>query len=202
MGDVNYIGSITLGKIQSWDDKKSATITPISFPGKDAGTTEAIDTLGIIAYVNFSGKWTGKFTAIQGYIAAIKGVADGNQLSSQSLKSPFVNSRDSSDALRFGTISSNTSTSSNKLIDSAAAFSTRGTQVGDIVKNLSTGSTANVTAVDSETQLSIDSNIFSVSNVGYACTATISVKVLSIDVRWELPGLSYCTYQISVVQSI
>jgi len=89
MGDVNYIGNTSLGKIKTWEDKKAASMTPISFPGKDAGKTEAIDTLGVIAYINFTGKWTGTFDTIQGYIHNIKSIADGQQTSAQSLRSPF-----------------------------------------------------------------------------------------------------------------
>lgn len=200
MGDINYLGSIPLGKMQKWSDKKASSITPISFPGKDAGKTEGIDTLGVIAYFNFSGRWTGKFSVIQGYISSIKSVADGQQTSSQKIKSPFVNSRDSSDNIRFGTIGSNTSSASNKLIDSGANFTGQGVQVGDIVKNLITGNTANVTAIDSSTQLSLDSNIFGSGSLPYAVTATINCKVLSIDIDWELPGLSYCDYKISIMQ--
>lgn len=201
MGDINFIGSTSLGKIQSWEDKKAATITPISFPGKDAGKTEGIDTLGVIAYINFSGRWTGSFKTIQGYIHNIKSIADGQQTSAQALKSPFVNSVDDSDNRRQGQLGVNTSTSANKLVDSAALFSTIGIQNGDIVKNLTTGNTANVTNV-TETELTLDSDIFTTTGTSYAVTATINCKLLSIDVRWELPGLSYCNYQISVVQVI
>ncbi len=200
MADINFLGAITLGKINSWEDKKAASITPVSFPGQDAGKTEGVDALGIIAYTNFQGKWTGKFATIQGYIAAIKGIADGKQTSSQALKSPFVNSRDENSVLRFGSISTNTTTTSNKLTDSNALFVSRGTQVGDIVKNLNTGATATVTVVDSETQLTLDADIFSTTGESYAVTATINCKVLSINVKWEPPGLSICNYTMSVMQ--
>ena len=33
----------------------------------------------------------------------------------------------------------------------------------------------------------------------YAVTANINVKVLDFRVRWELPGLSYCDYSMSVL---
>ena len=201
MADVNYIGNTTLGKIQRWDDKKAASITPISFPGKDAGKTEGIDTLGVIAYINFSGRWTGSFKTIQGYIHNIKSIADGQQTSAQVLRSPFVNSKDDTDTRRQGQLGTNTSTSSNKLVDSAGLFSTIGVQVGDIVKNLATGDTANVTVVGA-TELTLSSDIFTASNTSYAVTATINCKVLSIDVAWSLPGLSFCDYQISVMQVV
>lgn len=49
----------------------------------------------------------------------------------------------------------------NKLIDSLALFQTNGVQIGDQVVNLATMATANVTSVDSETQLTLDADIFS-----------------------------------------
>lgn len=51
-----------------------------------------------------------------------------------------------------------TSTTSNKLVDSAASFETN-VSVGDIVFNTTDSTSANVTAVDSDTQLSLDSDI-------------------------------------------
>jgi len=200
MGDINFIGTTTLGKIQSWDDKKAASITPISFPGKDAGKTEGIDTLGVIAYINFTGRWTGAFKTIQSNIFSLKSIADGQQTSSQTLKSPFVNSVDSDGTRRQGQIAYNTSASASKLVDTSALFSTIGIQIGDIVKNLTTGTTANVTAIDSETALSLDADVFPASSTAYAVTANINCKILSINPRWELPGLTYCNYTISIIQ--
>ena len=52
-----------------------------------------------------------------------------------------------------------TSTSANKLVDSSANFYADAS-VGDCVYNLTDGGFANVTAIDSGTQISIDSNIF------------------------------------------
>jgi hypothetical protein len=60
-----------------------------------------------------------------------------------------------------------------------------------------------VTIVDNDTTLSISSDIFPIAGgtgVSYAVTATINVKVLSIETNWETPGLSYCDYKISVMQ--
>ena len=45
MGDVNFIGGTTLGKIQKWSDTKAAVMTPIPFPGKDADKTEVVATV-------------------------------------------------------------------------------------------------------------------------------------------------------------
>jgi hypothetical protein len=198
MADINFIGNTSLGKIQRWTDKKAASMSPISFPGKDAGNTEAIDTLGVIAYINFSGRWTGSFDAIQGYIHNLKSIADGQQISSQSLKSPFVNSRDDTDTRRQGTMGSPDGLGLNELRDSTATFSTNGIQIGDIAKNLTTGETANITNVTA-TVLTLDDNIFSSAGATYAVTASINVKLLSIDVTWNLPALSICDYQISII---
>ena len=52
-----------------------------------------------------------------------------------------------------------TSTSANKLVDSSANFYADAS-VGDCVYNLTDGGFANVTAIDSTTQITIDSNIF------------------------------------------
>lgn len=200
MADINWLGGTPLGKVQDWGDKKAATITPISFPGQDSGMTEAIDTLGIIAYTDISGRFTGKFRDIQSYIYQLKNIADGFQISSQTFYSPFVNSVSSTGSPRIGIISTNTSFGLNKLNDSAVTFQTNGIQVGDKVKNLTTGAIANVTFINSQTQLTLSANIFPLANTPYACTANINVKVLSFDTRWELPGLSYCDYTLSLIQ--
>lgn len=57
--------------------------------------------------------------------------------------------------------SSATSTSANKLVDTAGAFVVNAVAVGDIIKNTTTGKFALVTAVDSATQLSVGADIFS-----------------------------------------
>ncbi len=209
MADINYLGTIALGKINSWDDAKEATISPISFPGLDSGKTEGVDTLGIIAYFNLVGRFTGDFETIQGQIYDIKNIADGKQTSSRALKSPFINSNIYTGTVksrRSGFISVNTSQSANELIDSTANFDTWGIQgtddsavTFDRVKNLTTGAVANVVSVDSATTLTISADIFTASAT-YAVTANINVKVLDFRVRWELPGLSYCDYSLSVMQ--
>ena len=94
----------------------------------------------------------------------------------------------------------NTSTSSNKLIAGGANFTTWGIQVGDKVKNITTGEVANVTNVDSDITLTLDSNIFPTSGVAYAVTATINVKVIDISINWDLPGLNFCDYTLAVMQ--
>lgn len=57
-----------------------------------------------------------------------------------------------------------TSTTSNKLVDTAGSFVTNLVAVGDIIKNTTSGKFALVTAVDSATQLSVSADIFSSTN--------------------------------------
>jgi len=201
MTDINYINTIPLGKINRWGDTKASSIQPISFPGKDASKTEGVDTLGIIAYYNFSGKWTGEYNTLQSYIASIKSILDGAQIAAVSLQSPFVNAEDSG-TNRVGSVGKNTSTSSLKLIDSNATFSIDGVQAGDKVKNLISGEVSTVSSVDSYQQLTLTDNIFTSSDTPYAVTATINVKVLSFAIRWELPGLAIAYYDLSVMQVV
>ena len=65
---------------------------------------------------------------------------------------------------------SNTSTATNKLIDGGALF-TQTAEVGDYVENLNDGSTAKITAIDSDTQLSITADIFTATNKLYEVTS-------------------------------
>ena len=53
-----------------------------------------------------------------------------------------------------------TATTADKLVDSGATFSTGGVKVGDIIYNTTDSTIATVTAVDSETTLSVSANIF------------------------------------------
>lgn len=209
MSDINFLGTIPLGKIYSWEDSKGASITPISFPGLDAGKTEGVDTLGIIAYFDIMGTLTGTFEEIQVIIYDIKNIADGKQTSARGLISPFVNGSTytgSTKVRRTGNIGANTTATASKLIDSAANFSTWGQRedvlgvAQDKVKNLVTGDVAYIDSVDSETQLTLSSDIFPNTGTPYAVTAGINVKVLDIKVRWALPGMSYCNYTLSVMQ--
>ena len=213
MADINYIGTIPLGKIQRWENKKSASITPIPFPGQDSGMVEGIDTLGIIAYINFSGVMTGDFSLVQGYLGALAGIADGKQTSARFIRSPFVNARDTGNNIRRGFLSVSTAKTGTTLQDTTALFVSRGVSAasgikpGDLVKNLVTGNVAEVQSVDSETKLTLKSfgggtaNIFSdAGGESYAVTTSIAIKLLDVNWRWELPGLSYCYYDMAVLQ--
>jgi hypothetical protein len=199
MTDINYLSTIALGKINRWDDSKTSGISPITFPGEDAGLTEGIDTLGIASYTNIEGVITGTFKDIQITLRLIKSIADGNQTSGTPLRSPFVNSRDLNDDIKQGNIGMNVG-SGTTLTDSNAFFQSWGITTSDKVKNLITGEVSAITSVDSENQLTLTSNIFASTNLVYAVTATIVVKVLSFEPRWELPALNYCTYTLSVMQ--
>jgi hypothetical protein len=59
----------------------------------------------------------------------------------------------------------NTSTGASQLIASAGLFVTRGVQVGDVVWNTATNTYATVIAVNSETTLTLNANIFTASSV-------------------------------------
>ena len=74
------------------------------------------------------------------------------------------------DALGFGSIiesGTNTTASPGKLIDATALFQTNGVQVGDAVYNDTESLSSEVIIVDSQTQLTIQDNIFSATGREY-----------------------------------
>ena len=207
MASANWLGTIPLGTIYEWKLPKDAQLDYFSFPGKDSGAAEVYDTLGVLSSITIKGYLMGTFKYIQGLIYDVRNIQDGNQSSYVLLKSPFVNSNfytssGGTKTRRIGTIGTITSTTSNKLIDSTSTFITNGVQIGDVVKNLIANTTAIVVAIDSETQLSIDTDIFTNSNVPYSCTGTIRVKVNRFEPTWTLPGLGICGYELEVIQVI
>ena len=218
--DINRMSLPTfgLGKVQNWEDEKDAGIVPIPFPGEDSEETLGIDTLGIIAYLNLSGRITGDFTDIQDTISIIKSILDGKQTSWQPFYSPFLNytyTDSGTKKNRQGNLGVNTSTNSNQLIDSGATFTTWGVRIahvaqgstleGDYVKNLVTGAIARVSVVTETTLTLIDdagspSDIFPNSSTPYAVTVHMATKLLSFKPRWVLPGLGYLEYDLSLMQ--
>ena len=220
MTDINILDTIEIGKINSYESKKASSITPISFPGQSEALTEGVDTLGIISYINISGRLTGDWETMQGTIHQIQNLLDGAQTLSFFFYSPFISSTRIDTTIvptrRTGHLGTNTTASANKLIDSTANYVTWGIQDGttvdvdnitmraDYVKNLTTGVRARITNVDAGgQQLTLDADIFPVAGgtgVSYAVTANINVKVLSFDVRWELPGMTYVNYTLSLIQ--
>lgn len=60
-----------------------------------------------------------------------------------------------------------TGTTANKLTVSGATFITKGVNVGDVVYNTTDGTAATVTAVDSETVLSLSANIIAVASKAF-----------------------------------
>ena len=70
------------------------------------------------------------------------------------------------DPSRVATSGTNTSATTNKLVDSGASFSTT-VEAGYIVENSTDGSYAIVEAVDSDTQLSLSANIFAAGSKDY-----------------------------------
>ncbi len=78
----------------------------------------------------------------------------------------------------------NTSVFASKLINSAATFQTSGVKKGDIAKNTTANTEAKVVSVDSETQLTLDTDIFTATGQNYeAKSLTIQVKEYIDDVR-------------------
>lgn len=65
------------------------------------------------------------------------------------------------------TSGTNTSTASSKLIASGATFQTNGIQIGDIVYNITDSTAAKVVSIDSQTQLTLNANIFTGSSKTY-----------------------------------
>jgi len=211
--DINYIGPddgvtrflIPLGKINQYHDSKDSNLFVLPFPGEDAGKTEAVDSLGIVNYINIEGTLTGNFHDIQTIISQLKILADGFQMTGYAFMSPFITASvftgGASNVVR-GNIGFCTSSTPSKLIDSNAQFLTWNTRIGDKVKNMQTGSVANVTSIDTENQISLDADLGFVTGVQYGLTATMWVKVLSISPRWELPGLGFCNYTLNLVQVV
>ena len=120
-----------------------------------------------------------------------------------------------------------TTTTSDKLVDSGQNFSTT-VSVGDVVKNTTDTTYASVTAVDSDTTLSLSADIMA-SGEGYEVgglpnkvaaiesivdgdqsssvpfvsdeTGTYQVKVASISTNWTAAGVSQrCEYRIMLIQ--
>ena len=65
----------------------------------------------------------------------------------------------------------NTSTTAFKLINSAALYLTKNVKTGDIVHNDTAGTAATVVSVDSETQLTLNADIFTSTAQAYAVYA-------------------------------
>lgn len=67
-----------------------------------------------------------------------------------------------------------TSTGALKLIDTAATFVTSEAQKGDRVRNTSAGTEAKIVSVDSETQLTLDTDIFTGTGEAYGVSSLIT----------------------------
>ena len=74
----------------------------------------------------------------------------------------------------------NTSVTANKLVDSGATFETENIEVGDRVENTTDSTTALVTAIDSETTLSLDTDIFTAGSKDYTVGAQIFANVYGV----------------------
>lgn len=85
---------------------------------------------------------------------------------------------------------SSTAVTANKLVDSAVNFGTPGApivRIGDVVKNATLGTQATVTAIDSATQLSLSTNIFTAIGQAY------SIKSLTIQVKEHIDAVKPVT---------
>jgi hypothetical protein len=69
---------------------------------------------------------------------------------------------------------SNTTATAFKLINSAALYVTKNVKTGDVVHNDTAGTAATVVSVDSETQLTLNANIFTSTGQVYAVYAMSS----------------------------
>ena len=65
----------------------------------------------------------------------------------------------------------NTTATAFKLIDSAATFVTQNVKTGDVVHNDTDGTAATVLTVDSETELTLNANIFTATSKAYVVYA-------------------------------
>ena len=73
-----------------------------------------------------------------------------------------------------------TGTTANKLVDSGATFETNAVQIGDLVRNTTDSTTALVTAIDSETTLSLDTDIFTTGEA-YEVGAQLFANVYGVN---------------------
>ena len=205
MGDINYLSGIPLGKIIKWGSAKESQLTVVLKAGRDSDQVEAVDTLGVVKTMVFEGRLTGDFDDIQTTIWMIEAIVDGKQTSSSPLYSPFVSGvvtvGMTPGVRKQGSIGTTSGVVSFSLWDSSALFLTRGVINGDRVKNLLTGETAIVTG-GNEQVLFLNNDIFTTWPVSYAVTVHINIKVMKFDYKWELPGLSYCNYQMTVMQVV
>jgi len=81
-----------------------------------------------------------------------------------------------------GTTGTCTTDTANKIIDSTATFITDGVEVGMLVKNTTDGTYGYVSTVDSETQLTMESDLCPDGNENY----TVNDEVLILDIEWIL----------------
>lgn len=80
------------------------------------------------------------------------------------------------------TTGTNTSVTASKLVNTAGLFITNNVNVGDVVHNDTAGTAATITAIDSETTLSLNANIFT------ATAQTYTIYAMSSQVGLGNPG--------------
>ena len=89
-------------------------------------------------------------------------------------------------------------TSANKLVDSTATFALDGVIVGAIVRNTTDNTYASVTAIDSETQLSLDANIFVSGETYIIINWDITSGTLGTGVTFDGTSVSFQTSSAAI----
>ncbi len=205
MADINYIDTISLGKIVRFAVPKEANMDIIPFAGQSEDQTIVADTLGVTKTFEFQTNIIGDFDTINNTIYLLDSIIDGAQFGYSIFYSPYIISRDQSIRKRGG-YGVTTSTSASKLNDSTKNFLSRGilsstnSFTPDKVKNLITGEVTTITLVNNDTQLSLAQDIFKTTGTPYVYTVNIPIKLLKIEPIWEPPALNKCLLNLTAVQ--
>lgn len=85
-----------------------------------------------------------------------------------------------------GPTGTNTSVTASKLVDSGATFVTDGVLVGDSVRNDTDSTITTVSAVDSETQLALNADIFTAGSKAYYVGDAADLITLYLDIETVL----------------
>lgn len=204
MADINYIDNIGIGKISRFITKKDAIMDVIPFASQDSDKTEAVDTLGVVKYFDFTTNIIGTFETINNTIYLLDQIIDGAQFGYSILFSPYIVAKEN-DIRKRGGYGTTTGYAYGKLIDTNMNFTVRGISSSisagaDKVKNLITGEVATITGIDSATQLDLSNNIFTSSGIPYVFTVNCAIKLLKVEPIWEPPALNKCLINIGGVQ--
>jgi hypothetical protein len=92
-------------------------------------------------------------------------------------------------------------TTANKLVDSTATFATDGVIVGAMVKNTTDNTYANVTAVDSETQITLDADIFISGEDYIIINWELGIGTIGTNVTFDGSSVTLKSAECSIVMS-